>query len=72
MKKAELILGYMDQVKAFIELINGYVHKGLELLHEAKVWIEKMIDMIQKGVDYLVEHLGGRPDAQIGDDYLFV
>ncbi len=67
-----MILGYMDQLKAFVELINSYVDKGIEILQQAKVWIDKIIDLIQKGVDYLVENMGGRPDNQIGDDYLFV
>ena len=72
MNKAEILLGYMDQIKAFIELIHTYIEKGLELLQQVKVWISTMIDWIEKGVDYLVEHLGGRADNQIGDDYLFV
>ncbi len=72
MSKAEVLLGYMDQLKAFIELIHSYVDKGLELLQQAKVWVAKIVDIIEKGVEYLVEHLGGRADNQIGDDYLFV
>ncbi len=72
MNKAEIILGYMDQIKAFIELIHSYIEKGLELLHQVKVWIGAALEWIEKGVDYLVEHLGGRADNQIGDDYLFV
>lgn len=72
MKRAEVILGYMDQLKSFIELIKTYVDRGVEFLHLAKEWVEKILDYIQKGVDYLVENMGGRPDAQIGDDYLFV
>lgn len=72
MNKAEIILGYMDQLKALIELVHSYVEKGLELLQQIKVWISTAIDWIEKGVDYLVEHLGGRADNQIGDDYLFV
>ncbi|MBF6607491.1 MAG: hypothetical protein ITG00_02000 [Flavobacterium sp.] len=72
MKKAELIVGYMDKLKAFIEFVDSYLDLGLEFLHKAKVYIQKIIELIQKGVDYLVENMGGRPDNQIGDDYLFV
>ena len=54
MNKAEILLGYMDQVKAFIELIHTYIEKGLELLQQAKVWISTVIDWIERGVDYLV------------------
>lgn len=72
MNKAEILLGYMDHLKAFIELIHSYIEKGLDLLQQVKVWVSKIVELIEKGVDFLVEHLGGRADNQIGDDYLFV
>jgi hypothetical protein len=72
MKRAEVLLGYMDRLKNFIELIRTYVDRGMEYLQIAREWIDKILDYLQKGVDALVENMGGRGDNQIGDDYLFV
>jgi|GEM_PF-2060253 len=75
MKGAELLLGYMDQLQRVIEVINSYIDKGLELFHKAKEWIEKIIEYIGRGVDYLVAAAGGRnkPDHLVtADDYMFV
>lgn len=75
MKGAELLLSYMDELQRIIEVINSYIDKGLELFQKAKEWVEKIIEYIGRGIDYLVSALGGRkrPDHLVGaEDYLFV
>jgi hypothetical protein len=72
MKRAEVLLGYMDRLKSFIEMIRKFVDRGMDYLQIAREWIDKILDYLQKGVDALVENMGGRADSQIGEDYLFV
>jgi len=75
MKGAELLLGYMDELQRIIEVINSYIDKGIELFHKAKEWVEKIIEYISRGIDYLVSAVGGRkkPDHLVeADDYMFV
>ena len=64
MKRAEVLLEYMDKLKSFIELVHTYVDKGHGLLEQAKVWIQKIVEMIDKAIDYLVNTIGGRPDSR--------
>lgn len=74
MKGAELLLGYMDELQRIIEVINSYIDKGMELFRTAKEWVEKIIDYIGRGIDYLVNAIGGRKTDHLvlADDYLFV
>jgi hypothetical protein len=75
MKRAELLLGYMDELQRIIEVINSYIDKGMDLFRKAKEWVEKIIDYIGRGIDYIVSAIGGRTGAdhlQLADDYLFV
>ena len=74
MKTAETLLKYMDWVQKFAGIINSYVDKGLEIFQKAKVWLEKIIDYIEKAIDALVQNLGGRKsDTRLmTEDYLFV
>lgn len=74
MKRAELLLEYMDELQRIIEVINTYIDKGLELFRKAKEWVEKIIEYIARGIDYLVSAIGGRKTDHLvlADDYLFV
>ncbi len=60
MKTAEILLSYMDELQKFIELINGYVEKGIEFFLKVKTWIQKIIGYIEQGIDALVDSIGGR------------
>lgn len=73
MKKAEILLEYMDELQKFIETINSYLEKGAVLISKLMEWVEKIIGFIKTGIDYLVNSIGGRKDnLQLVDDYLFV
>ncbi|RZJ66502.1 MAG: hypothetical protein EOO50_09765 [Flavobacterium sp.] len=74
MERAQLLLGYMDELQRIIEVINSYIDKGIELFHKAKEWVEKIIEYIGRGIDYLVNAVGGRKTDHlvVADDYLFV
>ncbi len=73
MKRAEVLLGYMDKLKDFVELLNIYIDKGNEFLAQAQEWVNKILELIEKGIDYLVNALGGRPEnRQLTDDHMFV
>ncbi|HEX8268342.1 MAG TPA: hypothetical protein VF581_00505 [Flavobacterium sp.] len=72
MKRAEVLLRYMDKLKSFVELLGTFVEKGHAYLLQAQEWIRKLIELIDKGIDYLVNAIGGRPDNRQLDDHLFV
>ena len=73
MKRAEVLLDYMDRLKNFVELISSYADRGNEYLAMAQEWITKILELIEKGIDYLVNALGGRPEnKQLTDDHMFV
>jgi len=60
MKRAEILLSFMDALQAFIEKINTYIDKGIEIFQIAKEWIMKILEYIEQGIDGLVEAIGGR------------
>ena len=74
MKTAEILLKYMDQVQHFVEIINGYIEKGLDFFQQLKEWIQKVIAYIEQAIDSLVESMGGRPSTieHMREDYMFV
>lgn len=73
MKRAEILLGYLDKLKQFIELLSTYADKGTEYIAMAQEWIQKILEFIEKGIDYLVNALGGRPENKaLTDDHMFV
>ncbi|NMH27274.1 hypothetical protein [Flavobacterium silvaticum] len=74
MKGAETLLNVMDELQRIIEVLHSYVDKAVEFFSTIREWINKMIDYIGRGVDYLVSAVGGRKTdhLQLADDYLFV
>ncbi len=60
MKRAEILLSFMDSLQAFIEKINTYIDKGIEIFQIAKEWVLKILGYIEQGIDRLVEAIGGR------------
>lgn len=74
MKGAETLLSIMDEVQRIIEILNSYVDKAASFFATIKEWIDKVIEYIGRGVDYLVSLVGGRKTdhLQLADDYLFV
>lgn len=60
MKRAEILLSFMDALQAFIEKINMFIDKGIEFFQMAKEWVMKLLGYIEQGIDRLVEAIGGR------------
>lgn len=74
MKTAEILLKYMDEVQRIVEIINGYIEKGIEVFQRAKEWIQSVIAYIEQAIDSLVNSMGGRPSTiqHMQEDYMFV
>ena len=60
MKRAEILLNFMDSLQAFIERLNSYIQQGLEFFEKAKEWVQKILGYIEQGIERLVEAIGGR------------
>ena len=74
MKTAEILLKYMDEVQRIVEIINGYIEKGIEIFQRAKEWVQRIIAYIEQAIDSVVESMGGRPStiSHMQEDYMFV
>lgn len=74
MKTAEILLQYMDEVQRIVEIINGYIEKGIEVFQRAKEWVQQIIAYIEQAIDSLVNSIGGRPSTipHMQEDYMFV
>ncbi|MNF05807.1 hypothetical protein D3C80_2056270 [compost metagenome] len=74
MAASQMLLDYMDKLEEFFEMINSYVGQAIELFHKAKEWIEKILDYIKQGIDYVVDAIGGRfsEEIELPEDYIFV
>ncbi len=75
MKTAEILLSYMDSLQEIIYIVDSYIERGLEIMRNIKRWLERIIDYVEKGIDALVESIGGRRkqvEDHLTEDYLFV
>lgn len=76
MKRAEILLNFMDSLQAFIERIHDYIDQGLVFFEKAKEWVMKILGYLEQGIDRLVEAIGGRSNSQdfleFQEDDLFV
>ena len=75
MKTAEILLSYMDSLQEIIHIVDSYIERGLEIMRNIKRWLERIIDYVEKGIDALVESIGGRTrqvEDHLTEDYLFV
>ncbi len=73
MKRAEILLDYMDRIKEFIELIGSWIMHATDYIAIAQEWIHKILELIEKGIAYLVNALDGRPENKhLTDDHMFV
>ena len=76
MKSAEILLTFMDRLQLFIERINGYIEKGIEIFLKVREWIQKILGYIEQGIGKLVDAIGGRPNKddllEFQQDDLFV
>lgn len=75
MKTAEILLSYMDSLQEIIYIVDSYIERGLEIMRNIKRWLERIIDYVEKGIEALVESIGGRRkhvEDHLTEDYLFV
>lgn len=74
MKTAEILLHYMDELQKIVNIINSWLEKGVDFFQKVKVWIETVIDYIERGIDALVQSMGGRKTdfSLMAEEYLFV
>ncbi len=69
-----MLLDYMDKIQEFFEMINSYVDMAIEMFHKAKHFVEKIIEYLKQGIDYVVDYIGGRfgEEIELPEDYIFV
>lgn len=74
MKRAEIIMTFMDELKKFIAFLNEGIEKGIELFEQAKIWVEKMIEYLEIRIRNFIDSVRGRTLDLIesSDDYMFV
>jgi predicted HTH domain antitoxin len=51
MKYSEVIFSLMDEIRQLVEFINQYIHKGIELFEQARLWIAKAIEYIEARIN---------------------
>ena len=51
MKYSEVIFSFIDELRKLIEFINEYIHKGIELFEQARLWIAKAIEYIEARIN---------------------
>jgi hypothetical protein len=74
MKRAEIIMTFMDELKKFIGFLNEGIEKGIELFEQAKIWVEKMIEYLEIRIRNFIDSVRGKTLDLIesSDDYMFV
>ena len=74
MKRAEIIMTFMDELKKFIAFLNEGIEKGIELFEQAKIWVSKMIEYLEIRIRNFVDSVRGKTLDLIesSDDYMFV
>jgi predicted HTH domain antitoxin len=51
MKYSEVIFSLMDEIRQLVDFINQYIHKGIELFEQARLWIAKAIEYIEARIN---------------------
>ena len=74
MKRAEIIMTFMDELKKFIAFLNEGIEKGIELFEQAKIWVSRMIEYLEIRIRNFVDSVRGKTLDLIesSDDYMFV
>lgn len=74
MKRAEIIMTFMDELKKFIGFLNEGIEKGIELFEQAKIWVSRMIEYLEIRIRNFIDNVRGRTLDLIesSDDYMFV
>ncbi len=74
MKYSEVIFSLMDEVRQFIEFINQYIHKGIELFEQVRLWIAKAIEYIEARINEFTYRIRNKnvDFLEFSDDDMFV
>ena len=74
MKRAEIIMTFMDELRNFIAFLNEGIEKGIELFEQAKIWVSRMIEYLEIRIKNFIDSVRGRTLDLIesSDDYMFV
>lgn len=74
MKRAEIIMTFMDELKKFIAFLNEGIEKGIALFEQAKIWVERMIEYLEIRIRNFIDNVRGRTLDLIesSEDYMFV
>lgn len=74
MKTAEVLMQYMDKLKNIFQMIDSYLDRGLNFVHEVKVWLEKILDFIEQGLEALAKRVESRvtENGRHTEEHLFV
>ena len=51
MNYSEVIFSLMEEIRKLVEFINQYIHKGIELFEQARLWIAKAIEYIEARIN---------------------
>ena len=54
MNYSEVIFSLMDEIRKLVEFVNQYIHKGIELFEQARLWIAKAIEYIEARINEFV------------------
>ncbi len=71
---AEILLKYMDKLHDLIDWISEYLDLAMDYAHRIKVFIQRMLNYIEQGIEALVKTVGGRTSEtdQMSEEYMFV
>ena len=74
MTASDMILNFIDELQHFIEFINTYIKKGIELFNQAKAWLADIIEYLEIKIKHLVNNFRGENMdlLEVSDDYMFV
>ncbi len=74
MKYSEVIFSLMDEVRQLIDFINQYIHKGIELFEQVRLWIAKAIEYIEARINEFTYRIRNKnvDFLEFSDDDMFV
>ncbi len=62
MNYSEVIFSLMDEIRQLVEFINQYIHKGIELFEQARLWIAKAIAYIEARINEFKHRIRNKND----------
>jgi len=74
MNYSEVIFSLMDEIRKLVEFINQYIHKGIELFEQARLWMIKAIEYIEARINEFTYRVRNRNEdfLEFSEDDMFV